>query len=73
MDKQQLENTHNLPAIIDAKIAENEPSEVLDDWVQPCGTYGCVLGDSGEGTLQQSRDYVYSILEQNDINLGEQQ
>ena len=32
--------------VIEAKKAKNEPPSVLNSWVQPCGTYGCVGGDT---------------------------
>ena len=31
---------------IKAKIDKNEPAHVLDTWCQPCGTYGCIGGDT---------------------------
>lgn len=45
MNIQQLVNTCKLLSIVEAKIDKDEPEEVLDSWIQPCGTVGCVLGD----------------------------
>ena len=43
------EQRHNIEAylvpVLEDKIAKNEPKEVLDSYLQPCETYGCVAGD----------------------------
>lgn len=45
MNSEQIKNTKNLIAILEAKIAKNEPEYILNTMFQPCGTYGCVGGD----------------------------
>ena len=46
MNEQQRHNTETyLVPVLEAKIAKNEPEWVLDSYLQPCGTYGCVGGD----------------------------
>lgn len=46
MNKEQYENTLVLKSVIEDKIAKNEPPELLNKYFQPCGTYGCILGDT---------------------------
>lgn len=46
MNKEQYENTLVLKSVIEDKIAKDEAEFVLNEWFQPCGTYGCVAGDT---------------------------
>ena len=48
MNEQQRHNTETyLVPVLEAKIAKNEPEEVLNSFLQPCETHGCVAGDVG--------------------------
>ena len=56
MNEQQRYNTETyLVPVLEAKIAKNEPEWVLDTFLQPCGTYGCVAGDVA---IKMNRDGV---------------
>ena len=46
LTKQQRSNAEILRDVINAKIAKNENPDILDFHFQPCGTYGCVAGDT---------------------------
>ena len=59
MTPQQLENSKFLLKIIKEKIDRNEPRELLDQWIQPCGTKGCVLGDYVIQSVKQKRNVTF--------------
>ena len=46
LTKEQRVNGKILRAVFKDKIAKNEYPSVLDFYFQPCGTYGCVAGDT---------------------------
>ena len=58
MTPQQREKAMIMHSAIKAKIDKNEPLCVLNSWVQPCGTYGCVGGDT---FIAMNSDFVGDI------------
>ena len=81
MNKSQYENTKIIEKVLINKIAKNEPEHILDSWVQPCGTHGCVAGDSAiemlnvnlatptmiEGFCQTLNDNFYNFFGFNSV------
>lgn len=45
-DEQRHYTETYLVQVLEDKIAKNEPEWVLDSYLQPCETYGCVAGDA---------------------------
>lgn len=41
----QITNCYSLLNIIDNNISQGTPNKQLNDYVSPCGTKGCILGD----------------------------
>jgi hypothetical protein len=60
MTPKQRQNTTNLLAIIKSKIDNGDEEDLLDSWVQPCGTVGCVLGDY---VLMYEEDHIQELLD----------
>ena len=46
MNNEQKQNTLILKKVLEDKIAKKEDPLILDSWIQPCGTFGCVAGDT---------------------------
>jgi hypothetical protein len=46
MNTEQRRNTKILIQVLEDMIEENLGERVLDSWLQPCGSHGCVAGNT---------------------------
>lgn len=68
MTPKQRQNTINLLSIIKNKIDNGDRWNLLDAWVQPCGTVGCVLGDY---VLTYEEDLIQELLDSGERSTSE--
>ena len=62
--EKQQQNLNTLRDIIQYKVNSNQPDEVLNSYISPCGTCRCILGDY----IINRDDIKYPVESQHTIN-----